>query len=356
MERSPKKKTFRRRLVLNHLISDYIKYRTPITTTSLQSKYLSYVCPATLRNDVAHLEQKGFVKRVLSPRGRIPTLAGIRSYLNNIANTVEEKHYSQGDLLRKILVSSYKDTTKALHYIMQLLAKETDQLSFVAEPEIAYGFLEKLEVFKIANNKLLFVVSLDTGIDKTVIISCDYEINEQQLKALVRYVNDRLSGLRIYDIQHKHIEEMTDNTSELNVLFNRFVKEFEEVLTEISNFFIHFEAGLSFLEQPEFDNKASLLNFLSLTQRQDLLVAYMQSRAQDRKYHVMLGQDFDKDEWSDYALVFSRYELYGIPGYLGVIAPVRMDYMKNIPIVHNMAKIITETTKKGSIVLTDKKS
>lgn len=356
MERSPKKKTFRRRLVLTHLVNDYIKYGTPITTTSLQSKYLTYVCPATLRNDVAHLEQKGFVKRVLSPRGRVPTLAGFRSYLNNIAGTVEDKSYKQGDLLRKILVSSYKDTTKALHYIMQLLAKETDQLSFVAEPEIAYGFLEKLEVFKIANNKLLFVVSLDTGIDKTVIISCDYEINEQQLKALVRYLNERLSGLRIYDIQHKHIEELTDNTSEVSVLFNRFMKELETVLTEISNFFIHFEAGLTFLEQPEFDDKASLLNFLSLTQRQDLLVSYMQSRTKDRKYNVLLGQDFDKAEWSDYALVFSRYELYGIPGYLGVIAPVRMDYMRNIPIVHNMAKIITDTTKKGAMVVANEQN
>jgi transcriptional regulator of heat shock response len=76
----------------------------------------------------------------------------------------------------------------------------------------------------------------------------------------------------------------------------------------------------------------------------------MQTSVTDKPYHILLGEDLGKQEWFNYSLVFSRYELFGIPGYLGVLAPVRMNYLKNIPIIRDMAKIITETTRKGVMV------
>jgi transcriptional regulator of heat shock response len=100
------------------------------------------------------------------------------------------------EILRDLLIHNYKDTPRALHYIMQMLAKETDQLSFVAEPEVSNGYLAKLDVFPIGHRKLLFLMSLDSGLDKTVIMTCDYDISETQLRKLVRYLNDELAGLQ----------------------------------------------------------------------------------------------------------------------------------------------------------------
>ena len=155
---------------------------------------------------------------------------------------------------------------------MQLLAKKTDQLSFVAEPEISLGYLEKLDVFKIAEDKLIFLISLDSGLDKTVILKCDYEITEQQLKAIVRYINDRLAGYRIYDIQDKLLEDLVENQSSENIVLKLFLTELQNALTEISSYFIHFDGNISFLEQPEFDDKKSILTFLGFIQRQEHLV------------------------------------------------------------------------------------
>ncbi len=345
-----KKNELRELEVLNHLVDEFLQTNEAVSSKLLCEKYLPQVSPATIRIDLHKLEQKNLIQQPHTSAGRIPTLSGYRQYLDSIEGKLGAQKYGREDLLRHILISNYKDTVSALHIIMQLLAKETDQLSFIAEPEVAYGFLENLEVFKITNNKLLFVVSLDSGIDKTVIINCDYEISEQQLRALVRYVNESLTGLRIYDIQHKYIEEMAGKLSDVNLIFNRFLNEFQKALAEMSNFFIHFEVTTSFLEQPEFDKKEEILSFLGLTQRHDFLVNMMQTSVTDKPYHILLGEDLGKQEWFNYSLVFSRYELFGIPGYLGVLAPVRMNYLKNIPIIRDMAKIITETTRKGVMV------
>ncbi|MBW6516482.1 MAG: heat-inducible transcriptional repressor HrcA [Candidatus Cloacimonetes bacterium] len=345
-----KKNEIRELKALTHLIEEYIESNEPVSSRLLCEKYLPEVSPATIRIDLHKLEQKRFIFQPHTSAGRIPTLAGYRYYINGLDKKLAKLPYDKEDLLRRVLISNYRDTVSALHYIMQILAKETDQLSFIAEPEIAYGVLENLEVFKIGSNKLLFVVSLDSGVDKTVIINCGYEISEQQLKALVRYVNESLSGLRIHDIQHKYIEEMADKMGEVNFIFSRFLQEFQRALTEMSSYYIHFEASISFLNQPEFNTKEEILSFLGLTQRQDLLVNMMHRKIGDKPFEVLLGEDLGRKEWFNYVIVFSRYELFGIPGYLGIIAPVRMNYQKNIPIIRDMAKIITEVTKKGMIV------
>jgi len=233
---------------------------------------------------------------------------------------------------------------------MQMLAKDTDQLSFVAEPEISYGFLEKLDAFKIADDKLLFVVSLDSGLDKTVILRCDNKLSAQQLRVLVKYVNEELAGLRIYDIQSRYLGKLYEKRDDQNRLLNQFLIELNKAFSEISSYFLHFDGSISFLEQSEFNSKEEILKFLGFIQRQDLLINILQKNDFGKPVNILMGEDFGRQELQNYALIFARYELFGVPGYLGVLAPIRMNYLKNIVTVREFARIITETTKKGMMV------
>jgi heat-inducible transcriptional repressor len=180
--------------VLRYLVDEYLRNGEPVSSRTLCEKYLAHVSPATLRIDMAKLDQRQLVIQPHTSAGRQPTVRGFRLYLDAIARDLTQSHYDRTDFIREVIVRNYRDPSLALHYAMQVLARETGQLSFVAEPEVAYGILSKLEVFKIGYGKLLFVVSLDSGLDKTMILSCDYEITDQQLRALVRYVNEQLDS------------------------------------------------------------------------------------------------------------------------------------------------------------------
>ncbi|MCF7793710.1 MAG: heat-inducible transcriptional repressor HrcA [Candidatus Cloacimonetes bacterium] len=345
-----KKNEIRQQQVLKYLVKEFIQTSEPVSSKLINEKYIQNSSPATIRIDLNKLEKENFIYQPHTSAGRIPTITGYRCYLEMLAPKLNTIQYEKNDILRNILIKYYKDIPLALHYIMQFLARETDQLSFVAEPEVSYGYLEKLDVFKIAENKLLFVVSLDSGLDKTVILKWDHGITEQQLKAVVRYVNDKFAGHRIYDIQHRYLEETSDKISEENKLLKYFLDEMEKAISEISSYFIHFDGNISFLEQPEFDDKSSILAFLGFIQKQDYLVNLMQRYDKNKPYTVVMGEDIGHPELSDYTLIFSRYEIFGIPGYLGVLGPIRMNYEKNIPIIRDMAQIITKTTKKGMVV------
>lgn len=350
-----KKNEIREAQVLVYLTDEYLNTNEPVSSGVLCKKYLPDVSPATVRIDLHKLEKKNLLYQSHSSSGRIPTISGFRRYLSSIEKQLELSSYDNKDFLRSILMKYYKDTPLSLHYIMNILAKETDQLSFVAEPEIAYGYLEKLDVFKIESHKLLFVVRLTSGLDKTVILDCEQNLTESQLKVLVKYVNEELVGLRIYDIHHKHLDEITKKMSEHNLIFASFLSELQNALQEMSNYFIHFEANVSFLNQPEFDSKESILIFLDFIQRHDLILNLIQKKPEKKPYEVLVGEDLELSKLYPFTIVYSKYELFGVPGYLGLIAPIRMNYRKNIPIIRDISKIITETTKRGAIVPRQKK-
>jgi heat-inducible transcriptional repressor len=231
---------------------------------------------------------------------------------------------------------------------MQNLAKETDQLSFVAEPEVSSGYLAKLDVFSIGERKFIFVISMDSGLDKTVILKCDNDLSEQQLRKLVRYLNDELVGLQVYDIANRVLVEMKENVE--NTLVRMFLLELHKAFIEISDFFIHFDGSIKFLEQPEFDSKENILKFMNLIQRQDFLLNTMRNHETDQVVNIVMGEDFAYSDWVDFALIYGKYEVFGIPGYLGVLAPIRMDYRKLIPLIRDVTFTITNTTRRGMIV------
>ena len=348
-----KKNVLRLNETLKALVDEYIMSCEPVSSRILNEKYLRNVSSATLRLDLLKLEKMNLISQPHTSAGRIPTIKGYREYLRLIEPEIEKIRYEGMDLLREILVHNYKDTPRALYYIMENLAKETDQLSFVAEPEVSSGYLAKLDVFSIGENKLIFVMSLDSGLDKTVILKCDNELTEAQLKKLVRYLNDELAGLQIYDIANRVLVEMQENAD--NGMISWFLAELHKAFMEISDFFIHYDGSINFLEQKEFNDKENILKFMSLLQRQDFLLNTMRKHQSDKEVNIVLGEDLAKGSWLDFALIYAKYEVFGIPGYLGVLAPVRTEYRKLIPLIRDVANTITNTTKRGMVVPQEKK-
>ncbi len=140
-----KKNQLRLNETLKALVDEYIMSCEPVSSRILNEKYLRNVSSATLRLDLLKLEKMNLISQPHTSAGRIPTIKGYREYLRLIDPEIEKVRYEGMDFLREILVRNYKDTPRALYYIMENLAKETDQLSFVAEPEVSSGYLAKLD-------------------------------------------------------------------------------------------------------------------------------------------------------------------------------------------------------------------
>ncbi len=334
---------------LKSLIDEYVLFREPVSSRVLYEKYMGHVSPATLRIDLNKLEQNNFIHQPHTSAGRVPTINGYRKYVDLISSEVAELEYEKKDILRQLIIRNYKDTQLALHYIKQILANESDQLSFVAEPEVSNDYLSDLQVFQLSPRKLIFVLSLDSGLDKTVILNCDYDVNEAQLRKMVNFVREDLLGERIFDISHRYLSEMSEMVKKSNFLLEQFLQELHKAFTSITDYYIQFDGKISFLEQPEFDKKMNVMNFMTLVQRQDILIKMMRNHETGGDYNILMGEDFGDGSWYDFAVIYAKYEVFDIPGYLGIVCPVRNDFRKNISMIRDFAKTITQTTKQGIV-------
>ena len=89
---------------------------------------------------------------------------------------------------------------------------------------------------------------------------------------------------------------------------------------------------------------------MHLIQRQDKILNLMKQNEALEGVSVIMGEQLEEPNWQKFAIIFARYEIYEIPGYLGILSPVRADYRKLIPLVRDVAKTITETTRRGMMV------
>ncbi len=345
-----KKNEIRREKVLLSLVDEFIKSCEPVSSKLICENYIKNASPATIRIDLNKLEQDNYIFQQHTSSGRIPTIKGYRKYIKKIRKNRKVLSKDDEKFLRGILIKNFDNISVALQYIMQFLAKESGQLSFIAEPEVSYGYLKKIEAFKIADNKLLFVVSLDSGLDKTVILNPDYDITNKQLQVIVRYVNEELGGLRIIDIQNKFLDELYEKQKDENRLIVNFLDELRTALIKITSYYINFDGNINFLEQPEFSDKKSILAFLNFIQRQDYLINLMQRNEMFDSPVVLLGEELGREDVSNYAMIYTKYRIFGVPGYLGIIGPVRMNYKRIIPLIREFSDIISKTTEKGVLV------
>lgn len=335
---------------LTALIDEYIEHNEPVSSRALNEKYLRDVSSATLRLDLMKLEKQDLIRQPHTSSGRVPTIQGFRSYLRLIEAELAKTRFENMGLLRDLLIRHYRDTPLALHYIMLMLAKETDQLSFVAEPEVSGGYLSKLEVFPIGSGKYIFVMSLDSGLDKTVVMKLEQSFTHAQLRSLVRYLNDELAGLRIYDIANRVLVDMREDMHRDNPMVSAFLREIHRAFVDLSGFYINYDGSINFLEQPEFDSKDNILSFMNMLQRQDIILNLMRTHGSGGGVKVLMGEDFNLPRWEQFCLIFSRYEVFGIPGFLGVAAPLRTNYRKLIPLIRDITNTITQTTQEGMMV------
>ena len=125
----------------------------------------------------------------------------------------------------------------------------------------------------------------------------------------MHYLNEELSGECIYDIANRILLDMQEDMYQDNVLVSTFLKQLHKAFIEISDFYIHYDGSISFLEQPEFDSKENLLTFMSMIQRQDILINLMRSSDDGKGVKVLMGEDFNIPEWSNFSLIYGRYEV-----------------------------------------------
>ncbi|MDQ3426675.1 MAG: heat-inducible transcriptional repressor HrcA [Gemmatimonadota bacterium] len=338
---APEQLSGRELRVLEAVVQTYIETAEPAGSQTIARRFGLGLSPATIRNTMSELEEKGYLFHPHTSAGRIPTDRAYRVYVNQIMRMAPPSHEAQ-HTLRAEVVGSRNAVEEIMRRAAQVLGVLTQELGVAVAPALDEMVLERLELVPVSSERLLLVFNLRSGVVRTIFVEIPSRIGEGAVAEVARILNERLDGLTLQEIRGSITERLRDAGGPVNgrELLNIFIAEREELfdLSDEQNAVVLGSAQM-LADQPEFASNSRMRELLRLTEGRDLLKEALASRRRVG-LSVTIGGENPDTRLSDFTLVTSSYEVGDLKGVIGVMGPTRMPYDKIIGLVEHTSRLV----------------
>ncbi|MBI3787207.1 MAG: heat-inducible transcription repressor HrcA, partial [Ignavibacteriales bacterium] len=308
----------------------------------ISKKFESHLSPATIRNVMADLEESGYLSHPHTSAGRVPTDIGYRYYIDFLMDVEQLSQQDKLEIQNQLGGTTEPETL--LRETSKLLGKISKQLSIVSSPHISSGIFEKLELIPISSSKVLVVISIRSGLVKTLMLEVGTEISRQLLEQVGRMLNERLSGLTLLEIRDTFVERIRDLQDERSGLIRLFIDSVDLLFDDVKEREkLHISGTQNIIDQPEFIDPKNFRSVIELIENDDIIVHLLEKHEElDRDFVITIGTENNEEKAKEYSIVTAMYNTEGVTGRVGIIGPTRMNYSKVIPLVDHVAKSIAK--------------
>lgn len=335
----------RERQVLEAVIRSYVETAEPAGSRALTRRFRLGVSPATIRNTMADLEEKGFLSHPHTSAGRVPTDKAYREYVDSLMH-VPELAIADRERLLGGIVSGGSAIEAILRRTAQSLGVLTQELGVALGPRLDQILLQRLELVRVSSEKLLLVLTLQGGTMRTVFIEIRGEIADLVLAEVQLVLNERLAGMSLSEIRHSLGMRLRDvhASAEGTDLLNIFVQEGNALFDVPSSAEESVVLGQASVlaDKPEFASGDAMRKLIALTDRGTQLATLLRQRSSTGGMSITIGAEHDNALLGGLTVVTAEYRAGRLSGVIGVIGPTRMPYEKVIAVVRHASQLMAD--------------
>ena len=344
----------RERQVLVAVIQSYVATAEPAGSRTLSRRFGLGVSPATIRNTMSDLEEKGFLYHPHTSAGRVPTNKAYREYVDSLVR-VSPLGQAERDRLSEELAGASGPGANAIEAILRRAAQSlgvlTQELGVAMGPLFELATLRQIDLVRLSSERLLAVLTLDRGAVRTVFVEVPGVIADEAVREVARVLNERLAGLALRDLRASVAERLRDagTGGGADELLNIFVSGggqlFEQAAGDDASVMLGQPSLLA--DQPEFASGPEMRRLLELTETRDELAALLRRRACSGagaapEISITIGAEHGDPRMAPFTVVTAEYRAGGLAGVIGVIGPTRMPYDKVIALVSHTSRLVTD--------------
>ncbi|ADK13864.1 MULTISPECIES: heat-inducible transcriptional repressor HrcA [Clostridium] len=323
--------------ILQAIVNDYINTAEPVGSRTIAKKYNLGVSSATIRNEMADLEEMGYLEQLHSSSGRIPSNNGYRLYVDklmHIPNLSQEEMYI---IKSQIIDAALFEVDKILKQAVCLLSELTKLTSIVRAPSVKRGYIKHIQLINIeSSTNILLVLIIDSGIIKNNLIKVGKTISDDILVKLSNMLNVRLKNLSAEQINLEVINNLKNDFQGYEDIFNNIISALYDSLNSVDNSNIYTQGATNIFNYPEYKDIEKAREFLSMMDNKDKVSSLLNSNS---NISVKIGKENYTEGAEDCSVVSAVYSLNERPiGEIGVIGPTRIPYSKVISILANVVK------------------
>lgn len=331
----------RKKQILKVVTDDYIASAEPVGSRTIARRYDLGLSPATIRNEMADLEEGGYLEQPHTSAGRVPSEKGYRYYVDALmsAHQLNEKEV---ELIYHELEDHHSEIETVIHQTSKILAQFTKYPSMALGPQIQTAVFRHIQLVKLSNNTILVLLVTDTGYVENKIIEFENEITDSELDRISNLLNRKLRGMNLRDIKSNVIKELNSEMVFQDEFFSEAVKVLIRTIAEHSQEKVFVDGATKILEQPEFSDILKFKPLMKALEEEDCLYKLLSNNLQ-RGSKVKIGSENENYGIQDCSVVTAGYEIAGrTVGVIGVLGPTRMEYAKVLPIVEYTAIVLSD--------------
>lgn len=336
----------RERQVLEAVVRSYVATAEPAGSRTLSRRFSLGVSPATIRNTMSDLEEKGFLYHPHTSAGRIPTDKAYRVYVDALM-LLEPPPSIERERLAEQIGERGSAIETILRRAAQSLGVLTQELGIALGPRLDQTILERLELVRLSAARLILVLTLRGGAVRTIFIEIAGEIADEAILEVQTVLNERLGGLSLFEIRQTLGARLRDVGARggATELLNIFVQEGEQlfdVAVPADEESVVLGQASVLAEKPEFASGERMKQLLTLTETRTHLASLLRGRTAAPGVSITIGDEHGSQLLGGLTVVTAEYRAGGLAGVIGVIGPTRMPYEKVISLVSHTSSLVTD--------------
>jgi heat-inducible transcriptional repressor len=334
----------RERRVLEAVIQAYVVTAEPAGSRSISKRFGLGVSPATIRNTMSDLEDKGYLFHPHTSAGRVPTDKAYRAYVDALMHVPPLTSRAQAQIEEELRATGGTIET-ILRCAAQTLGVLTQELGVALGPSLEHMTLERLDLLRVSSDRLVLVMTLKGGEVRTVFVEISGGIVESALGEVTLALNERLSGLTLAEIRRSLPERLRDavHSPHASEVLNIFLEEgeqlFSDAITSTEHGVVLGQASV-LADQPEFASGGDLRRLMQLTETRDRLATALRNRVGGSGITITIGGEHVDPLLGKLTVVTAEYRSEGLSGVIGVIGPTRMPYEKVVSVVAHTSRLV----------------
>lgn len=326
----------RKTKILQAIIRNYLETGEPVGSRTI-SKYTDLnLSSATIRNEMADLEELGYIVQPHTSAGRIPSDKGYRLYVDTMM--VEKER--EVEEMKELLLEKEDKMEHLLKQVARVLALNTNYATMISAPFIKKNKLKFIQLSKVDKNQLLVVVVVEGNVIKNTILPLEEELTDEIILKLNILLNTNLNGLSLDEIHLALITALKQQAGIHSDIVSDVIDTIADAIKADEDLEIYTSGANNIFKYPELSNNEKASQLITTFEEKQLLnelVIQNLASTDNAGIQVYIGDESNVHSMKDCSVVTATYELgEGMKGTIGIIGPKRMDYDKVVGTLKNL--------------------
>lgn len=332
----------RKRRILQAIIDDYIDTAEPIGSRTIARKHELGLSSATIRNEMADLEDMGYLAQPHTSSGRVPSDKGYRLYVDQLMQ-VRDLNTDDIENIKSAMEMRINELSQLIRQASAVLSRFTKYTSMAITPQVKNSTIKAIQVVPIEDGKAMVIVVTNAGIVRNRLVKISESVPPDILIMISNVLNNKLTGLTIEEVNVRIIKEMENEVGISGEILLPILDGAADCINQIDNPEVYIEGTTNIFNHPEFRDMVKARDFMNMLDEKASLCKILFDSIQSGGIAVKIGTENDMSGIKECSLIIANYNFSDtFIGTIGIIGPTRMEYPRVISSMRFVRRLMNE--------------